>query len=87
MQRKPAAGQSRVTAATCPRLDLDSAQPVGLGLMRNSMAYSVGTMTGVSTVAKVSPAMMVIDMFTKNTSFSNGIRPSTVVVAAGTTGR
>ena len=50
-------------------------------------AYKVGTTIRVNTEAKPSPAMMVTDMFTKNTSDSSGIRPSIVVAAASTTGR
>ncbi len=41
----------------------------------------------VRIVAKPRPAMMVMDMLTKKTSDSSGIRPRMVVAAASTTGR
>jgi hypothetical protein len=46
------------------------------------MLYNVGTANIVSTLPKLSPAMMVTAMATQNTSGNNGITPSTVVPAA-----
>ena len=47
--------------------------------MRNSVAYMVGSTIRVSTVATPRPTIMVMDILTKKTSVSNGIRPSMVV--------
>jgi hypothetical protein len=47
-------------------------------IILNIIGYSVGTDTRVSTVAKPSPAMIVIDMLTENTSDNSGIKSSMV---------
>ena len=53
----------------------------------NMNVYNTGTKNKVSKVANPSPAMIVIDILTKNASDSSGIKPRMVVAAAIATGR
>ena len=53
----------------------------------NMNEYNTGTKNKVSKVANPSPAMIVTDILTKNTSDNSGIKPRIVVAAAIATGR
>ena len=55
--------------------------------MRKKLAYSSGTTTRVSPVAKMRPNMIVTAMLRKKGSTSSGATPSTVVAAPRKTGR
>ena len=80
-----------VDAPLAPWADLDASPTTGPApllvalasvssfLMPKNIAYSVGTMTRVSMVAKNRPPIIVTAMFSKNTSGNSGIRPRIVV--------